>query len=237
MNITLATVHEHFRSMRHSTLLALVALAGLFAMYVLVEPTVSRSQAFDQFIITQTVTAEIAFLAATNDVTMDTSIPGITGGTANGATQVRVYTNNVEGYSMTMRASSSPAMQGNTQGGSIRDFSTTTSGWMAEPSYDFTVPANSAGFGYTVKASTTGEVDPSFRDNGSICNTGANESAGQCWIGASTTAYTIVNRATETTASGATTTIFFRTTIQSNPSPSIPEDTYVATTTLTATAN
>ncbi len=232
-HITLSDLLEYSRQ---SVALALIALLGLLSTYMLAEPVVTGAVQ-DQFLINQTVTSEISFVASPADVTMDTSIPGITGGTANGATQVRVYTNDSAGYNMTIVASGSPAMQGNTQGGSIRDFSTTTSGWMAEPSYDFTVPSNSAGFGYSVKASTTGEVDASFRDNGADCNTGAGETAGQCWIGASTTAFMIVNRGTETAASGATTTIFFRTVIQSSPAPAIPEDSYRATTTLTAVTN
>ena len=236
MNIT---AFEILAYMRQSTWMAAMVLVALVGGYLLIEPAISHSQATDQFTITQGVTAEISFVATAADVSLS-GIPGITGGSSNGSTQVRVYTNNAEGYTMTLTASGSPAMQGNTQGGSIRDFSTTTTGWMAEPSYDFNgaaVPTNSAGFGYSVKASTTGEVDPSFRDNGSICNSGSNETAGQCWIGASTTSYTIINRSSETPGSGATTTLFFRTIINSNPSPAIPEDTYVATTTLTATVN
>lgn len=222
---------------RRSTWLAGLTLFALLASYLLLEPAISHSQVRSQFTVTQVVTAEISFAQSATNITMSPSLPGITGGTANGSTQVRVYTNRSNGYNMTMLASSSPAMQGNTQGGNIRDFSTTSVGWMAVPSYAFTVPANSAGFGYTVKASTTGEVTQAFRDNGTICNTGSNETAAKCWIDASTTARTIINRSTPTAASGASTTLFFQTTINSNPSPSIPEDTYVSTTTLTASVN
>lgn len=241
MNIT---IYDAVAYMRQSVSLAAIALLGLIGGYLLLEPAISHSQATakDQFTVTQSITSEISFAGTAADVTMDTSIPGITGGTANGATQVRVYTNDSAGYSMTILASSSPAMQGNTQGGSIRDFSTTTTGWMAEPAHTFdatTVPVNSAGFGYSVYASSTNDVDPSFSHDGSnVCGTGgATETEKACWIGASTTAYTIVNRTSETEGSGATTTIFFRTVIRSSPSPSIPEDTYVSTTTLTATTN
>lgn len=236
-SFSLLTPLETLRSLRESTLAAMLCLVAVLGGYLVLEPGIIHSQVYSQFTTTQVVTAEISFAAPANNVTMDTTIPGLTGGSANGATNVRVYTNNGLGYTMTMTASTSPAMQGNTLGGSIRDFSTTTTGWMATPSYNFTVNANDAGFGYTVKASTTSDVAQAFMDNGSVCNAGSNVTAGQCWIGASTTPRTIINRATPTAASGATSTIFLRTTINSNPSPAIPATTYVATTTLTATTN
>lgn len=229
---------ETLRTLRHSSVVATVVFAALLGTYFMFEPAITHSQVYDQFTISQAVTAEISFLAPTADVTMSPSIPGLTGGSAAGSAQIRVYTNNGAGFNMTIQASSSPAMQGNTQGGSIRDFSTTTSGWMAQPSFAFTVPANSAGFGFSVDATTSTDLDPSFLDNGTTdCNTGSSMTAGACWIGASTTAFTIVNRTSPTAGSGATSTIYFQTTINSSPSPSIPQDTYVATTTLTATIN
>lgn len=217
--------------------LTLVVSLVLMVSYVLVEPTVSRSQVYDQFTISQTVTAEISFVATAADVVMDTTIPGITGGTANGSTQVRVYTNDSSGYTMTIAASGTPAMQGTTQGGSIPNYTPAVAN---VPDYTHSVGANTGEFAYTVSASTTSDLAQKFLDNGSnACNTGSADTSGvsTCWYGLSTAATSTINRATPTAASGATTTIFFRTQITSNPSPSIPEDIYVATTTLTATTN
>jgi hypothetical protein len=142
---------------------------------------------------------------------------------------------------MTMTASSAPAMQGNTQGDFIADFSTTTSP-MSIPSYDFSVAEvpDSPGhaFGYTVKASTTADLHQRFLSTGGVCNQGGgSQEADQCWIGASTTAYTIVNRSTATPASGATTTLQFRVILDPDATDTTAEDTYTATTTLTATNN
>jgi hypothetical protein len=222
---------------QQSTALALIALLVLVSTYILVEPSVTSSQtATDQFVITQSVTSEISFVATTADVAL-ASLPGITGGTSNGSTQVRVSTNDSSGYSMTIAASGSPAMQGHTQGGSIPDYTVATSGI---PDYTYSVPANTAEFAYTVSASTTADLAQKFLDNASnLCNTGSADTSGNttCWYGLSTTATSTINRTSETTASGATTTIFFRTTINANPSPAIPEDSYTATTTLTATVN
>lgn len=214
---------------------SLTALSIVALMYVALEPAITNAIE-DQFTVTQSVTSEIAFIAPTADITMSPALAGITGGTANGQTTVRVLTNNALGYNMSLTASSSLGMVGNAQGGYIAPIVPTVG---IIPNYSFTtLAANTAGFGYTVEASTTGEVTAAFRDNGSnTCNTGSTEGVDTCWLNASTTATSIINRATATSASGATTTIKFRTIIMSSPSPAIPQDTYVATTTLTAAVN
>ncbi len=229
------TALELFSYMRQSALLAGFVLCAFVALFVLAEPAISRAIT-SQFTTSQTVTAEISFLTAASIVTMDSSIPGLTGGTANGSMQVRVFTNNSEGYSMTIAASGTPAMQGTTQGGSIQNYTNTAAN---VPDYAFSVGVNTGEFGYTVSASTTSDLAQKFLDNTSACNVGSTDTAGSasCWYGLSTSATSTINRTTETEASGATTTLFFRTQITSSPSPAIPEDIYVATTTLTAVTN
>jgi hypothetical protein len=230
------TAGEMLAYMRQSVWMSCVVISAFMAFFFLTEPTLSHSQVYDQFIISQTVTAEISFLATANDVTMSPSIPGLTGGTANGVTQVRVYTNNATGYSMTIAASGTPAMQGVSQGGTIPNYTSAVTG---VPDFTFSVGANTGEFGYTVSASTTSDLAQKFLDNGTTCNVGSADTStsASCWYGLSTTATSTINRTTPTAASGATTTLFFRTQITSNPVPSIAEDIYIATTTLTATTN
>lgn len=221
---------ELIYTLKIGTLAIMVAAFG----YIIIEPAVS-SAVEDQFTITQSVTGEISFLTPASDVSMSPALAGITGGTSNGSTYVRVLTNNISGYSMTLTASSSDGMVGNTQGGVIPAY-VPASG--ITPDFTFTVPANSAAFGYTVEASTTADLASDFMDNGAdTCGTGSSDTVDACWVNASTTARTIINRSTATAASGATTTIKFRVVINSNPTPAIPADTYVATTTLTAVTN
>ena len=213
---------------------AAISFTLLCLMFAIVEPAVSiGATTTSQFTISQTVNAEIAFATPASNVTMSPSLGGITGGTANGATQVIVTTNSLGGYTMTLAASSSLGMIGNASSTYYIPAYVPSTGGV--PDYTFTVPANAARFGYSVKATTTSDVAQLFRDNGSACNTGSNNTAGQCWLNASTSAVTIINRTTPTPANGATTTINFRVGISSNPNPVIPNDTYVATTTLTAT--
>lgn len=214
-----------------------IALGGAIHLIVLfslvaLEPHVVDAIE-DQFTITQTVTSEISFLTQASDVVMNGTIAGVTGGTSNGGTQVVVLTNDASGYTMTIKASSSPAMQGNSQGGSINDYTPATGG---VPDYAFSVPSGYE-FGYTVSASTTADLAQKFKDDGAACNTGTNDTSGfaSCWYGLSTVATSTIVRTTATPASGATTTLFFRVTI--NPNSGLAEDTYTATSTLTVTSN
>jgi hypothetical protein len=212
---------------------SLTSLMVLALMFVALEPTIGNAVE-DQFTVTQVVTSEISFLTPSSDITMSPQLAGITGGTSNGSTYVRVLTNNAAGYNMTLTASSSDGMIGNSQGGTIPAY---TPGSGIIPDFSFTVDPNKAEFGYTVEASTTADLAQAFMDDGVSCNTGSGDVVDKCWVNASTTARTIVNRTSETANSGATTTIKFRATINQNPTPAIPQDTYVATTTLTAVVN
>ncbi|MES2314373.1 MAG: hypothetical protein V4524_00335 [Patescibacteria group bacterium] len=222
---------------------AVLALFVLTFIFTAVEPAISfGAVTTSQFTISQTVTSEISFATPAANVTMSPSLGGITGGTSNGQTQVVVTTNNSTGYNMTLTASSSVGMIGNaSSSNSIPAYTPTVN---LVPDYSFTTPSNAARFGYSVAASSTADNVTLFKNNGSnACNTGASTNSAtsnvtiNCWLNASTTAITIINRSLQTPASGATSTVYFRVNITSNPSPVIPNDTYVATSTLTATTN
>lgn len=211
-------------------------ILGLCAIsFVLLEPAIS-SAVEDQFTVTQVITSEISFLTPSSDVTLSPTIAGITGGTSNGGTQLVVLTNNATGYSMFVTASSSAGMIGIANGGTIAAFSSTTI-----PTFNFNsdiLPANTAAFAFTAEASTSLDLVQGFRDNNTgVCGTGSLDTVDSCWQNATTGPNMIVNRSSATAASGATTTMKFRVVVRANPSPAIPADTYVATTTLTATVN
>ncbi len=220
------------RAIATSVFLTLILSVGFAA----VEPTLGRSaSAEDQFEIHQTITAEISFAAPASDVTMNGSIAGTTGGSAYGTTSVRVATNNNLGFTMTVQASSSPAMQREGGGDSINDYTPATAGI---PDYTFSVPSG-AEFGFTVSASTTGELAQKFKDDGfSTCNWSGGvdtSSSASCWMGLSTTATSTIVTTGATAASGATSTMVFRTFLNSGSGKA--SGTYTATTTLTATTN
>jgi hypothetical protein len=203
--------------------------------FITIEPAVSLgATATSQFTISQTVSTEISFATTASDVIMSPTLGGITGGTSNGATSVAVKTNNLDGYSMTIIASTSNAngMQGTASSSNyIPPYATAVNG---VPDYTFNTTVSS--WGYNVNASTSADVAQIFRSNGGTpCNAGSTTSSSACWLAATTTAVTIINRNIPTPSTGATTTLSFE--VHLIPNSMIPNDTYVATTTLTATTN
>ncbi len=208
---------------------AVAAMLVLAVSFTFVEPQVTQAVG-NTFKITQSVTAEISFLATSSAVTMVGPLAGITGGNATGSTYVVVQTNSTGGYNMTLSFSGTPAMRGDATGNaSIVNYGTTT-----EPTYNF-FASSSAVFAYNVSASTTADLDQSFLNNGTACNAGAGYTANTCWMGASTTGFQIINRLVAATTS-ATTTLQFKVNIPNNPTPALQSDTYTATATLTALA-
>jgi hypothetical protein len=208
------------------------------ALFVLAEPAISSgaTTASSQFTISQTINSELAFSTPASAVTLSPSLGGLTGGTSNGGTQFIITAGSSSGYSVTLTASSSLGMIGNASSTNYIPAYATSSSFAAD--YVFNVPANKAYFGYTVEASTTADLTQLFKDNSSgACGTGSNDTADACWVGATSTPLLIINRGGPTAASGATTTLKFRVKIMPNPVPVIPDDTYIATTTLTATSN
>jgi hypothetical protein len=216
---------------------AAISFLILSLMFVVVEPAVGYgATATSQFTISQVVTSEIAFATTASNVIMAPTLGGITGGTSNGATSVSVKTNNLTGYNMTIQASSSLGMQGTAS--TTNYIPAYISAVNGVPDYVFAAQTNTAAFGYAVNATTSTDVAQLFRSAGSgPCNTGTVTSSSACWLAATTTAVQIINRSLPTPSTGATTTLSFRVVIGANPSPIIPNDTYVATTTLTATTN
>ncbi len=207
-------------------------LIGCF-VFVLFEPTVSRSAipATDTFTIRQSINDEISFLTPAAGVTLQGALGGLIGGTATGSTYAIVRSNSAGGYNMTIAFSGAPAMRGETTGGTgIIDYGTTS-----EPTFGL-VASSSAVFAYTVDAEDPSDIDDSFYDDGDECAVGAGFTVLNCWMGPSTTAFRIVNRTAATDSTGATTTLHFRVVIPGNPTPTVDEDFYTATATLTATA-
>jgi hypothetical protein len=226
----------HF-SIMHTLYQSLYLLVIVAVLFLLAEPVISlgATTATSQFTISQTVTSEVSFSTPASNVILSPSLGGITGGTSNGGTQVIVMTNDHLGYSMTLTASSSLGMIGNASSTNYIPAYATSSSFAAD--FNFNVPTNKAYFGYTVEATTTSDLAQLFKNSGSVCGTGSTDTVDACWVGATSTPLQIVNRNFQTPASGATTTLKFRVKIMPNPSPVIPDDVYVATTTLTATVN
>ncbi len=223
-----------YATSKSSFILAAFLVGMLLSLYAISEPAISRAaaSATDTFTIRQQITDEISFLTTAADVTMAGTIAGMTGGQATGTTYAVVRSNSNSGFTIDIAFSGAPAMRGESGGSastSIKDYGVPG----AEPTFTFGA-STSAQFAYTVSASTTTDIDPSFLNNGSACNAGSNSTGDRCWKGPSTSNFRIVNRSTSA-PSGATTTLTFSVRVPSNATPSVDEDYYTATATLTAT--
>lgn len=157
-------------------------------------------------------------------VVMSPSIPGVSGGTANGSTTVTVTTDSPSGYSLSIQASQSPAMQ--KSGDTIADYN--TSGGADQT---FVVGSADAFLGFTPDGT---DVVQRFLWNGTpdSCGGGSISSPIICWDGLSTSEQIISQASGSNHPNGATTTINFRVGIGSSVVQA--PGTYTATTTLTA---
>ncbi len=147
------------------------------------------------------------------------------GGIANGSTNVTVSTDDVSGYELYIKASSSPALVSG--GNSFADY--TPAG--ASPDFTFSVPAANSEFGFSPEGA---DIVQKFRDNGSVCNAGSSDSVNNCWIGLSGVDQLIAKSTVGNHPNGTGTTLKFR--VESGASHVQPSGVYTATTTVTAVA-
>lgn len=211
-----------------------VLILGILVMtgYMFFEPEMIKAVA-DSVVVTQAVSAEIT-ISSPADVTMSSAIPGITGNLGaprTGSATWTVKTNNDTGFNMTINSSVSPSMQLD----GTYNFSDYSPSAANVPDYTWASPAASAAeFGYSVEPATVADTAALFKDDGTACNVGALNTADRCWLNASTTAVTVINRTTNTSSAGEAEVVKFQT--ESN-AKYLKEGNYTATITATATMN
>lgn len=163
-------------------------------------------------------------VSAPPDVSLD-SLNGLTGGISSSTISWRVETNSVAGYTLYVNASTTPALKS-----SNYSFSDYAPGG-ASPDYSFTLPAASSTFAYTVEGSN---ISSFFKDNGSSCNVGTGNTTDTCYVGFTTSPFTIAQTNSSNYPTGATTTVRVKAGIGSSK---IQENgTYQAAVTVTAIA-
>lgn len=171
--------------------------------------------------------SEYVYLSITSasDISMS-SFSGLTGGTGNGSTVWTVTTDNPAGYTLTIAASTNPALT--SAGSQFDNYTPTTS----DPDYTWSVPSSAGEFGFTPEGV---DIYSRFLDNGSSCNTGSSDTADKCWDSATTTPKTIAYRTTGNHPSGTTTTVKVR--AESGSSHIQPDGAYSATLQVTLLPN
>ena len=145
-------------------------------------------------------------------------------GISSGSVAWTVTTDNSAGYTLSIKASSNPALVSGSD--SFSDYA--PSG--AVPDYTWTVAASASAFGFSPEGA---DIASRYLNSGSICGTGATDTADQCWDGFSTTNRTIAQSSAGNTPSGVATTVKLKAEI--GTSKTQPTGSYAATLTVTAT--
>lgn len=139
-------------------------------------------------------------LSALTDLNLG-NIGGLVGGVATGTHSWNVTTNNAEGYTLTVKASTYPALT--SDGSSFSDY--VPAG--PDPDLSFFVSATSSRFGFSPEGV---DIIQRFKDNGINCNVGSSDTVRACWDGFSTTTKSVALRNSANLPSGSTTTIRYR---------------------------
>ncbi|MEX0910443.1 MAG: hypothetical protein WDZ73_01675 [Candidatus Paceibacterota bacterium] len=140
-------------------------------------------------------------LTAPADITL-TEINSNAGGMSEGTAAWTVTTNNSNGYRLSVKASTDPALQSGAN--SFADYTPTG----AVPDYNWSVATNLALFGFTPEGS---HIVSRFLDNGAdTCGVGANNTSSTCWDTFATTDTTIAEDSSSNNPAGTATTVRIR---------------------------
>lgn len=151
--------------------------------------------------------------------------PGLVVSNVSTSTTVNVVTDSFGGYQLTIKASSSPALQSGTY--YFSDYTPVS----VDPDYSFTVSAADSEFGFAVSGS---DVLQKYKNNGSACNAGSSSTPMTCWDGLSTTPKTVAERHSSNHPLGTDTVFYYQAGIGSSK---VQEPgSYNASLTITATA-
>jgi hypothetical protein len=111
-------------------------------------------------------------ISVADDVNMSPSISGISGGSGDGSMSWTVVTDNPNGYAVSVRATTNPALR--SASSNFADY--TPAG--GNPDYLWQVDATASEFGFSPEGA---HVIQKYLDDGSACNTGALNTADRCW--------------------------------------------------------
>ncbi len=158
---------------------------------------------------------------------MSPSINSNVGGIAYASANLSVATNNSSGYTLQIKASTTPALKSLSD--SFADY--VTAG--ADPDYNWTVSSSTSEFGFSPEGV---DIMTRYKDNGSACNQPAGgDTADHCWDHLNASYSTIAQSALGNLPSGSATAIKFR--AEAGSAVAQPNGNYSATITFTAFAN
>ena len=153
------------------------------------------------------------------------SIAGNVGGQSSGSIAWTVITDSPAGYSLSIKASTDPALQ--SAASSFGDY--TIAG--AVPDYTWSILSTAAEFGFSPEGT---HIVSRYLDNGANCGTGSSETADRCWDAFSTSNRQIAGSSSSNQPSGTVTTVRLLAEIGSAKGQTIGDYTAVITTTAIA---
>ena len=168
---------------------------------------------------------EMGYISITSpaDVSMSPSIAGVSGGSSDGSAQWSVATDNTAGYSLTVKADSSPALRSSSD--SFADY--TPAG--ADPDYDWLISTSDSEFGFSPGGN---DILQKYKDDGIDCNVGSNDTPDKCWYYFDTSDEAIAQSSSSNHPAGTATTVKFK--AESGSGHLQSQGTYTATITVTA---
>lgn len=134
------------------------------------------------------------------DVTLD-SISGILGGESSATSTWTVTTDNASGYTLSIKATTSPALHNGTS--FFADYTPATS----DPDFTFAVGSTDSEFSYSPEGT---DIVTRFKDNGSACNTGSSNTSNTCWDKFTTSNVSIASSNSSNNPSGTATSVVYK---------------------------
>ncbi len=174
-----------------------IVAGSLFPVF---EPEYLRAQtASDTVQVSLTVDAGIS-ITSPADVTMSPNI-SVSANSSIGSSVWNIKTNDPDGYTLTVRSSTTPALKQ----GAIASFADYTPGTPGTPE-TWNTPSSSVEFGYSAYGT---HVNTGTWGTGSSCGAAGTPSATQKWNGFATTTFTVATATGTTTPSGVDTTVCY----------------------------
>lgn len=157
-------------------------------------------------------------------VTLLPAIKSTTGGQGNGSASIVVITDNPGGYSLSIKASTDPALQG-----SVGSFSNYNSATPGVPDFDWSIVPTDSRFGFTPEGA---HIDQKYKDDGTVCGVGSVDSLDKCWDSITITNKLIARSSSSNQPTGTATTIKLRS--EAGAARNQPVGSYSSTIILTA---
>jgi len=212
--------------LKHTTALATaIAVLAVFG-FAVTEPATSVAQSDSStFDANLTVDEEIALTVGTAPIPIGPNL-GLSNDYADGNTNLNVETSSKDGYTLTLKAGSSPALTHDSTSDSFEDYNPAS----ANTAEDWSTDADSYQFGYGAYGD---DVASDFTATGN-CDDGDPRSGNEKYEETNTTEETIASNATSTTQSGVDTTLCVAV---GQDGVNAPSGNYTATLTATAKVN